>query len=398
MLILQLSELLLQNVVKMSSFVSGNKVAKELTCAGVGTQNDSESLICNIVAKIAKPGDDAWMTPIVEFNRILRGEPVAFLHLVFIRDTVNNHPEITSLAGYEDSIERLNLLVDLAVYRNFYIGKMVNEFVKLHNKFVRTEKEGDFKRQKLEKDEFKPELSSYNYLINFVETEEMTRKFTSLPELIKCAEELGIDHSGYTTDAGMSVEDIWKFFCNWNNEKEADYRDVIKEAIEENHSLNNVYCELPEYTINRSFMIAKDIWECFNHEWNHNQATNVTGTGDSVIFVVEDDGSVYISMTCRVNGPGNGCFALAGGLRDNGESPEECSVRETEEETGINLKTVVQDIHKLAEHLGIDMSQVTLSGYELPSYSLGMKWDTRIKFAKCGTLSHGKGYLIRKSV
>jgi len=383
----------------MSSFVSGINDVEELTRTGVGTENenDSKSLISNIVAKIAKPGDDAWMTPIVEFGRILRGEPVAFLHLVFIRDTVNNYPEITSLAGYEDSIERLNLLVDLAVCRNVYIGRMVNEFVRLHNKFVRTEQEGDFKRQKLEKDEFKPELSSDNYLTELVETEEMTRKFASLPELMKCAEELGIDHSGYTTDAGMSVEDIWKFFYNWNNEKEGDYRNVVKEAIE-NSSLNNVYCERPEYTINRSFMIAKDIWECFNHSWNHNQVTNVTGTGDSVIFVVEDDGSVYISMTCRVNGPGNGCFALAGGLRDNGESPEECSVRETEEETGINLKTVVQDIHKLAEHLGIDMSQVTLSGYKLPSYSLGVKWDTRIKFAKCGTLSHGKGYLIRKSV
>jgi len=59
-----------------------------------------------------------------------------------------------------------------------------------------------------------------------------------------------------------------------------------------------------------------------------------------VAAIVRKDGKVLLGK--RIGGNGTGTWGFAGGKLDAHESPEDCAVRETMEETGLRIETLTR--------------------------------------------------------
>ncbi len=64
--------------------------------------------------------------------------------------------------------------------------------------------------------------------------------------------------------------------------------------------------------------------------------SNVPRVGVAIIITKNDQ----VLLLCRKNSHGAGTWSTPGGHLEYGESPEECAVRETKEETGLDIAEV----------------------------------------------------------
>lgn len=299
-------------------------------------------IIDYIVNNLIEARDDAKNVHSTRILDILNGiYPMAFGHVRFLKQALFQSPNIISKPEFKEWEEKIDCLIDLSTIRNTLIAICVNElYVRPHNSIIESRnstlneenEENISKKAKLNEDF---EMYSDNLLFEVPVNEEMDKVFRERDFVIEKAIKLGIDYSSY---------------------------------------------------LKYDFNIEKDIEECFNSHWNHDQKTEIQKTADSIIIITDIDGQDYVLTITRMFGPGNGCVAFQGGLVDENESFEEAGERENEEETGMNIITFPHEIKRLVKDLKInDRENVIFQKITINSEIHGAEWDPRVKFARFGT-------------
>jgi hypothetical protein len=347
------------------------------------TNNFEQSLVDNkdLLEKLSKiginpkAGDDAKKIVIIDVDKILSADyAMPFCHISFLIEALrkldyhttetnnnlikikkeweergHNSEMIELVMNYEKEREynRMNVLIEISMYRNIILMLRLNEKIHMVNK-----KLGDLLSQKITKEQLdtndtidKIVLELLNKSIFYVTPKEITPKMI---EIIQKKETFL--HEKLNNNINLEK------YISFDNNELSHVKSIYYDKVNYNGNQEIEKC------------IEKDVNDCFN-TWCLTQLETPGEATDNVILIRQND-KIYLLSIIRENGPGCNNVAYPGGFVDVKNSGE----KETDLECGSR---------ELIEETGIDDSKLKCIKFQILQKNYDL-WDPRPRFYKHG--------------